>query len=87
LLTQKNVAVLSPENVVVENVVNVVDPSENVVVIGKNVDQNVVSGGYQPHWAALHTFHISVNERPRREAWPFLVASIAPAKQNLTFDI
>lgn len=40
LLTQKNVVVLSPENVVVENVVNVVDPNKNVVVIGKNVVEN-----------------------------------------------
>ena len=72
LLTQKNVVVLSPENVVVENVVNIVSPSENVVVIGKNVVENVVGGGEKRHWAALQAFHISVNERPRREAWPFL---------------
>ena len=76
LLTQKNVVVLSPENVVGENVVNVVDPSENVVVIGKNVGENVVGGGVKRHWAALQAFHISVNERPRREAWPFLAPGV-----------
>ena len=64
--------VVSPENVVVENVVNVVDPSENVVVIGKNVGENVVGGGGKRHWAALQAINILVNEKPRREAWPFL---------------
>ena len=72
MLTQKNVVVLPPQNVVVENVVNVVDPSENVVVIGKNVVENVVGGGYKTHWAALKTLRILVNERPRREAWQFV---------------
>jgi hypothetical protein len=72
LLTQKNVVVLSPENVVVENVVNVVDPNKNVVVIGKNVVENVVGGGGKRHWTALQAINILVNERPRREAWPFL---------------
>ncbi len=72
LLTQKNVVVGSPQNVVAENVVNVVDPSENVVVIEKNVVENVVGGGVKRHWVALQAINILVNERPRREAWPFL---------------
>ena len=76
----------SPENVVVENVVNVVDPSENVVV-QKNVVENVVGGGGKRHWAALQAFHISVNERPRREAWPFLARLYNEARTHFTSQI
>ena len=64
MLTQKNVVVGSPENVV--NVVgkNVVDPSENVVVVQKNVDQNVVGGGYKTQWTAVQAAHIMACEKP-----------------------
>jgi ribonucleotide reductase alpha subunit len=71
LLTQKNVVVVSPENVVnvvVENVVdpseNVVDPSENVVVVRKNVDQNVAVGGVKTQWTAVQAAHIMACEKP-----------------------
>ena len=56
LLTQKNVV-----NVVVENVV---DPSENVVVVRKNVDQNVVVGSVKTQWTAVQAAHIIACEKP-----------------------
>ncbi len=58
--------VTSPENVV--NVVgkNVVDPSENVVVVRKNVDQNVVGGGGQKQWTALWAARRMVSKKPLR---------------------
>lgn len=64
LLTQKNVVVVSPKNVV--NVVgkNVVDPSENVVGVRKNVDQNVVGGGYKTQWAALSAARAMASKKP-----------------------
>ena len=67
--------VFSPENVVVgnrKNVVgglginqkNVVVPKENVVVGLKNVDQNVVVGGIETHWAAVKAAHALLLEKP-----------------------
>ena len=76
LLTQKNVAVLTPENVVAENVVNVVSPSENVVVIGKNVVENVVGGGEKRHWKAVQAFQNLAKEKPRGEAWQFVAPGL-----------
>lgn len=64
LLTQKNVVVVSPENVVNVVVENVVDPSENVVVVRKNVDQNVVVGGVKTQWTAVQAAHIMACEKP-----------------------
>ena len=60
LLTQKNVVVVCPENVVVKNGENVVDPSENVVVVQKNV----VGGGIKTQWAALSAARQMALEKP-----------------------
>jgi hypothetical protein len=64
LLTQENVVVVYPENVV--NVVgkNVVNPSGNVVVVRKNVDQNVVGGGIKQQWAAVKAARSMASEKP-----------------------
>ena len=64
MLTQENVVVVYPENVV--NVVgkNVVDPTENVVVVRKNVDQNVVGGGIKQQWAAVKAARSMLREKP-----------------------
>ncbi len=64
LLTQKNVVVGCPKNVVNVVVKNVVDPSENVVVVQKNVDQNVVVGGGKTQWTAVQAAHIMACEKP-----------------------
>ncbi len=64
LLTQKNVVVVYPENVVDVVVENVVDPSENVVVVRKNVDQNVVGGGEIKQWAAVKAARSMLREKP-----------------------
>ena len=64
LLTQKNVVVVSPENVVNVVVKNVVNPSENVVVVRKNVDQNVVGGGVKKQWAAVKAARSLALEKP-----------------------
>ena len=55
---------MSPENVVNVVVENVVDPSENVVVVRKNVDQNVVVGGVKTQWTAVQAAHIMACEKP-----------------------
>ncbi len=64
LLTQKNVVVVSPENVVNVVVKNVVNPSENVVVVQKNVGKNVVGGGRQKQWAAVKAARSMASEKP-----------------------
>ena len=56
--------VVSPENVVNVVVENVVDPSENVVVVRKNVDQNVVGGGVKKQWAAVKAARSLALEKP-----------------------
>ncbi len=74
-LTQKNVVVGYPENVVVENGENVVGgfgfdrknvvvTTENVVSGLKNVDQNVVVDGYKQQWAALYAARQMVSKKP-----------------------
>ena len=63
MLTQKNVVVVYPENVVDVVVENVVDPSENVVVVRKNVDQNVVGGGEIKQWAAVKAARSMTREK------------------------
>ena len=60
----KNVVVVYPENVVDVVVENVVDPSENVVVVRKNVDQNVVGGGEIKQWAAVKAARSMLREKP-----------------------
>ena len=64
LLTQKNVVVVYPENVVNVVVKNVVDPTENVVVVQKNVVGNVVSGGVKKQWAAVKAARSMLCEKP-----------------------
>lgn len=64
LLTQKNVVVVYPENVVNVVVKNVVDPTENVVVVQKNVVGNVVSGGVKKQWAAVKAARSMLREKP-----------------------
>ena len=56
--------VVCPENVVVENGENVVTPSENVVVVQKNVDQNVVGGSVKKQWAAVKAARSMLCEKP-----------------------